>query len=103
MKRLRAIAWLLSILIVFYAIPTSVYSLFTTDGELTTDLNYEQVNMGDADAADDASALGELEHLRTPSTKYVRMTDGSYRALEYGFPVHYLDGNGQYKEYDNSE
>ncbi len=102
MKRLRAIAWLLSILIVFYAIPTSVYSLFTTDGGLTTDLNYEQVNMRDTDAADDASALGELEHLRTPSTKYVRMTDGSYRALEYGFPVHYLDGNGQYKEYDNT-
>ena len=45
--------------------------------------------------------VGEVEELRTESEKHFRMSDGSYMAVSYGMPVHYLDTKGKWQEIDN--
>lgn len=45
--------------------------------------------------------LGEVVEKRTETTKTFRMSDGSYTVAQYGKQIHYDDGNGGFKEYDN--
>ena len=45
--------------------------------------------------------LGEVEERRTETTKTFRMSDGSYTVAQYGKQIHYDDGNGGFKDYDN--
>ena len=45
--------------------------------------------------------LGELEALRGEDEKHFRMSDGSFMAVSYGVPVHYLDEDGNWQDYDN--
>ena len=48
-----------------------------------------------------AVVLGELEDKRTANTKYFRMSDGSFQALQYPQAVHY-EADGTWMEYDNT-
>lgn len=40
--------------------------------------------------------------LREENVKHFRLKDGSYRAVVYDTPVHYLDDKGNWQEYDNT-
>ena len=52
--------------------------------------------------ADEAYVIGEETRLREESVKHFRMSDGSFTAVSYPSPVHYLDGDGEYKDIDNT-
>ena len=49
-----------------------------------------------------AHVLYELESLRQADEKHFRMSDGSFLAVSYGAAVHYEDGNGNWKDIDNT-
>lgn len=48
------------------------------------------------------SILAEVEEDRDEFTKHFRMSDGSYMAVQYEYPVHFEDKDGDWAEYDNS-
>ena len=59
---------------------------------------------GDVEAIRDVAAAyvtGELEELRGVNEKHFRLSDGSFAALSYEEPVHYLDEDGHWQEIDN--
>ena len=49
-----------------------------------------------------ASILAEVAEDRDEYTKHFRMSDGSFMAVQYEYPVHFEDANGEWIEYDNS-
>ncbi|MBQ8475101.1 MAG: DNRLRE domain-containing protein, partial [Clostridia bacterium] len=98
-----ALCIILSFLMIVYAVPSSAVAyaieelteLFEAEDTLTEEFS-EQNEEKELDA------LFELEEMRTADTKYVRMSDGTYKALIYDGAVHELDENGKYVEIDNS-
>ncbi|MBE6638633.1 MAG: DNRLRE domain-containing protein, partial [Ruminococcaceae bacterium] len=96
-----ALCIFLSILFVVYLFPASVIAEALEEwrqkdtDEAITDENTV------LDHADRVDALFELTDLRTEDTKYIRMSDGTYRAVVYKIPVHEKDENGVYQEVDN--
>lgn len=55
-----------------------------------------------AEVLADTDILFEEVSLREDNVKHFRMDDGSYMAVCYDVPVHYLDVNNQWQEYDNT-
>ena len=96
----RIISVFLSMLMVLYVIPAEVYSLKTGATELAID-NIEATDNVLSTEAAKVTALGEDISKRTASSKTIRMSDGSYRLVQYASDVHYED-NGEWVEYDNS-
>ncbi|MBE6678841.1 MAG: hypothetical protein E7597_08625, partial [Ruminococcaceae bacterium] len=96
----RILSIFLSMLMVLYLVPAEVYSLKTSATELVTD-NIEATDNVLSTEAAEVTALGEDISKRTASTKTIRMSDGSYRLVQYANEVHYED-NGEWIEYDNS-
>ena len=54
------------------------------------------------DGEDSREILFEETSLREENVKHFRMSDGTFVAVVYDTPVHYLDDAGQWKEYDNT-
>ena len=52
-------------------------------------------------AAEDLQVLFELEDFREQNSKQYRMSDGTVMAAEYGYDVHYKDGENEWKDIDN--
>ncbi|MCQ4023228.1 MULTISPECIES: DNRLRE domain-containing protein [unclassified Ruminococcus] len=46
--------------------------------------------------------LYEIKSERDEYTKHFKLDDGSLMAVQYNSPVHYLDSDGNWKEYDNT-
>jgi hypothetical protein len=55
-----------------------------------------------SDQQNSAVSVSEDTSLRTVDTKHFLNEDGSYSAMVYPQPVHYLDSNGDWIEIDNS-
>ena len=95
---------LLSFLMIVYAVPSSAVAYAIE--ELTELLEAEEDTLTEESSEQneekELDALFELEEMRTADTKYVRMSDGTYKALVYSGAVHELDENGKYVEIDNS-
>ena len=51
---------------------------------------------------EEAYILYEIPEERETSVKHFRLSNGSYLAAQYDYPVHYQDENGQWQDYDNS-
>ena len=49
-----------------------------------------------------AQGLFEQTELREQSVKHFRLDSGDFVAVSYDAPVHYLDENGQWQDYDNT-
>ncbi len=49
-----------------------------------------------------AQVLFEQTELREQSVKHFRLDSGDFVAVSYDAPVHYLDENGQWQDYDNT-
>ena len=99
-KKLRALAFFLMSLMVFYVLPVNCMQ------DIVTALSAEETetteNEAEASLDEEAYVLGEDVSKREESAKHFRMSDGSYVAVQYAEPVHYLDANGVYTEYDNT-
>ena len=101
MKPLRLLSFVLSILMVFYAIPMSAFALLIpSDLEVAEKDDFEKSET--ASASDNSEWLGEMISKRTETAKVYRMADGSYRYLEYGTKIHYYNKNGVLTDYDNT-
>ena len=101
MKPLRFLSFVLSILMVFYAIPISAFALLIpSDLEVAEKDDFEKSET--ASASDNSEWLGEMISKRTETAKVYRMADGSYRYLEYGTKIHYYNKNGVLTDYDNT-
>ncbi len=116
-KKLRFIAIFLSLLLVFYAIPANSLKIIASellsiemlssnaDTEISPETSEQTGNDGSQTEAEGGSTevyvLGEDISKREKNTKHFRMSDGSFVAVQYAEPVHYLD-NGVYAEYDNT-
>ena len=55
-----------------------------------------------ADALRNGNVLFEETSLREETVKHFRMEDGSFIAVDYQMPVHYLDENNEWTDYDNT-
>ena len=104
---LKTLAAILSILMVFYMIPTSVLAMSGEEGggENNDYAAYgvgsegQHVRLGNETEPD---ALFEDDNLRESNVKYFLMDDGSYVAAVYPGAVHYLDENGKWQDIDNT-
>ena len=62
-----------------------------------------QAQAGAAEAAaGDAYVVGEEQELRGEEEKHFRMSDGTFRAVAYAYPVHYLDEDETWQDIDNT-
>lgn len=103
----RTLAVILSILMVVYLLPLSVFaaegSVSSGGGEgNSADYSYPEyrpVGLGNETEAD---ALFEDDNLRQSNVKYFLIDDGSYTAAIYPGAVHYLDENGKWQDIDNT-
>jgi len=96
----RILSVFMCMLMVLYVIPAEVYSLKIGASELTSE-KIEDTNNVLSTASTEVTALGEDVSKRTASSKTIRMSDGSYRLVQYANEVHYQD-EGEWVEYDNS-
>ena len=90
-KTTKVLSIFLSALILFYAVPLA--------GFASTDVSAQSEALPTYDATD---ILCEDVSLREENVKYFLRFDGTRTAAVYDTPVHYLDGNGVWQEYDNS-
>lgn len=105
---LKTLAAFLSILMVFYMIPTSVLAIpgernrgSGSNEEAVYGVGSEgqHVRLGSETEVD---AICEDDNLRQSNIKYFLMDDGSYVAAVYPGAVHYLDENGKWQDIDNT-
>ena len=102
-QTIRFLSVFLSILMVLYLIPLSVYAELapTIEGNVDTTAQSEQVEqITDKSIAPDA--LFELTDRREQSVKHFRLSDGSIVAAQYATPIHEQDENGEWQNIDNT-
>lgn len=96
----RTLCFALSLIMIFYVIPSTVFSKAS---EL---LDHEATKNETAQATDSITALTvdpfEIIELREEYAKHFRLSDGSYVAAQYKYPVHSLDENGEWQDIDNA-
>ena len=105
MKQLtkKLLSMLLVLALLLQLLPASIFAT-EGDGDALTEAERLLIDEGSFVAADETPAeiLFEEVALREENVKHFRMSDGSYRAVVYDTPVHYLDEDGQWQEYDNT-
>ncbi|MBR5140025.1 MAG: DNRLRE domain-containing protein, partial [Clostridia bacterium] len=95
---MRAIAFLLSLLMTFYAIPSVIYAEF---GDALSSLSSDSASDSDKSTSLDVP-IYEAENLREENVKTFCLPDGSYVAAVYPTAVHRQDENGVWQDIDNS-
>lgn len=94
---------LLAFAIVLQIIPATVFA--TEDDNDTRSLD-ELMLTDEASLVPEEPVCDEIlfedTFLREENVKHFRMKDGTYRAVVYDTPVHYLDDEGNWQEYDNT-
>lgn len=97
----KALSIFLSILMVIYLVPASVYAQRAENIASLFDGNEDAEPISES-LDTEAYALGEDISMRTENAKYIRMSDGSYYVAMYDQPVHYLDADDVWQEIDNT-
>ncbi|MBR5451923.1 MAG: DNRLRE domain-containing protein, partial [Clostridia bacterium] len=94
-KQLKIISLVLVFALVLQVVPLGAFAVDTAANEtVSATENSEPLRI--------AEVLYEDESRREETVKHFRMDDGTYAAVEYSVPVHYLDSNGEYLEIDNT-
>ena len=93
----KTLSMFLSIILVFYVIPSTIYA---EAAEFIEDItkNAEEIDLETVAK----EAVFEDKSLREESVKYFRLSDGSYVAAQYNYPVHSLDENGKWQDINNT-
>ncbi len=105
---LRALSLVLTVVLIFYIVPSVVYAeigaAFETDEDETA-VGAERVEAETVEETIDPYAYVneayEVEELREESVKHFRLEDGSYVAAQYSEPVHY-ESDGTWQDIDNA-
>ncbi|MBO7303798.1 MAG: hypothetical protein J6V09_01055, partial [Clostridia bacterium] len=95
---MRAIAFLLSLLMTFYAIPSVIYAEFS---EAISSLSSDSASDSDKSTSSDVP-IYEAENLREENVKTFCMPDGSYVAAVYPTAVHRQDELGVWQDINNT-
>ncbi len=93
----KILSLILSFLIIFYLVPTSVFAE-GLDNDITVSDNSVSANEENNTYT---PGIYEVTELREENVKHFRLEDGSYVAAQYNYPVHYTDENGQLVDIDN--
>ena len=93
----KILSLLLSFLVVFYLLPTSVLAEGLGNDTAVSD---SSASSNDENATY-TPGIYEVTELREENVKHFRLEDGSYVAAQYNYPVHYADANGQLIDIDN--
>ena len=93
----KILSLILSFLIVFYLVPTSIFAegldSNTTDSAISLSANEKKSTY--------TQEIYEVTELRESNVKHFRLEDGSYVAAQYNYPVHYTNENGKFIDIDN--
>ena len=87
----KSLAVLLSLLMIFYVLPSTVYAEWFNGEE-------EQPTPVEAVTKD----VFELTDRREESVKHFRLEDGSVMAVQYADAIHRADENGAWQDIDNT-
>ena len=104
---LRLVAFCLTLLLAFYAIPTVIYAELAdaiesaTEGDVSAE-SAESTSENNNIPYGAEDVLYEVRELREESVKHFHLKDGSYVAAQYPHAVHYLDENGEWADIDNT-
>ena len=93
----KILSLILSFLIVFYLVPTSVFAE-GLDNDTTVSDNSVSANEENNTYNPE---IYEVTELREENVKHFHLEDGSYVAAQYNYPVHYIDESGQFADIDN--
>ena len=99
----RVLSMILSILIVFYMVPITVFAKEADGDSLTSGEATESIDAVTDDNAElTNSDVYEVVDLRDTNTKHFRLPDGSYVAAQYDYPVHYINDRGEFEDINNT-
>lgn len=90
-KVIRLLSVILAISLLMQMMPVQVYA--------TQNDNAHTVSL--IETNENPTIVGEEASLRGAAEKHFRLSDGSYLAVSYGLPVHYLDSSGDWQDIDN--
>ena len=100
---IKTLAYLLSILLIFYAVPANVYAELIETVESALDNTSEETIVEEvAEEIETKKAVFEVTDRREETVKHFRTEDGSFTAVQYGIPVHEKDENGEWQDIDNT-
>ena len=106
MKRNKAftktLSFVLSLLLLFYVIPSTVFAKAAEALEDTKTATDKETVVADGSAASRGIDPFEVVELREETAKHFRLSDGNYVAAQYNYPVHSLDENGEWQDIDNA-
>lgn len=91
----RALSIVISILMVIYLVPTSVFA------NMAQNLSDRNEDIDNTEAAGIIRDVFEVTDRREETVKHFRLEDGSYTAVQYDVPVHYMDEDGEWQDIDN--
>ena len=94
----KVISCVLSLVLVFYVIPSSIYA---EAAELMSENGDNEV-VAEGNVFQQSSHVYEIEELRESNAKHFRTEDGSYVLAQYNYDVHYLNEEGEWVDYDNT-
>ena len=93
----KILSLILSFLIVFYLVPTSVFAEAMDSDTTVSDSSVSE----NEENSTYTPEIYEVTELREENVKHFRLSDGSYVAAQYNYPVHYTDESGQLADIDN--
>ena len=97
----RLLSLLLTLAIVLQIIPATVFATEDDTRSLDELMLTDEASLVPEEPVCDEILFEDIS-LREENIKHFRMKDGSYRAVVYDTPVHYLDDEGNWQEYDNT-
>ena len=92
----RILSLVLSLLIIFYIIPVTVFA----ENSEQVEVDVENSSIAN-DNHSYTTEIYEVTELRESNVKHFRLEDGSYIAAQYNYPVHYIDENGELTDINN--
>ena len=98
---LKAVAYLLSILLFLYAVPTNVFAELIEAIGTATDSNDGQTTIEETESGKEGTVFEVIDR-REETVKHFRTEDGSFTAVQYNVPVHEKDENGEWQDIDNT-
>ena len=88
----KAVSFVLSLLIIFYAIPCTIFADF-----IKTSSNGEaEASNSQTGAVSPTAEVYEVTELREENVKTFRLSDGSFVAAQYPTAVHRKDSEGKW-------
>lgn len=107
----KSISFILSLVLIFYVIPSTIYAKAAEAIQGINDANDEIATVTDISSCADENTntqtvldgkIFEAIELREENVKHFRLSDGTYIAAQYNYPIHSLDVNGVWQDIDNA-